>query len=265
LVSQKNNNKISANAIPLHIMKFNLIKYNSLDSTNAEAYRLYQSGKAVSGTVILTAEQTSGKGYGNNYWESEPGKNLTFSLLFEPQIIMPSDQFIITQIISLSVLEILSKIIKEKTCLIKWPNDIYINDNKIAGILIQNFIIGNNIDCSIIGVGLNVNQQKFLSDAPNPTSIKLESNNYHSLEEILDGILNRFNQYALQLPSPSFIKSLSNNYLNHLYRYGVSHTYRDSEGTFTAVITGISEYGQLLLKKDDKTIKAYGFKEVEFL
>ena len=256
---------ISANAIPLHIMKYNLIKYNTLDSTNAEALRLYKGKKAVSGTVIIASEQMRGKGYGNNYWESEPGKNLTFSLLFKPQVIIPSGQFIITQMISLSVLEILSKIIKEKTCFIKWPNDIYINDNKIAGILIQNFIIGNNIDCSIIGVGLNVNQQKFLSDAPNPTSIKLEINNHHSLEKLLDGILNRFDHYTQQLNSPKFIKSLNGDYLNHLYLYGVPHTYRDSEGTFTAVITGISEYGQLLLKKDDKTIKAYGFKEVEFL
>jgi len=246
-------------------MKFDLIKYNSLDSTNAEAVRLYKDSKAKSGMVIQTIEQANGKGYGNNRWESEPGKNLTFSLLFKPQSIMPSDQFIITQMISLSVLEILSEIIKEKTCFIKWPNDIYVNDNKIAGILIQNFIIGNNIDCSIIGVGLNVNQQIFLSDAPNPTSIKLESNKQHSLEKILNSILNRFYQYARQLPSPSFIKSLNNKYLKHMYRYGVPHTYRDSESTFTAVITGISEYGQLLLKKDDGTIKVYGFKEVHYL
>lgn len=246
-------------------MKFNLIKYNSLDSTNAEAVRLYKEGKAKSGTVIQTTEQASGKGYGDNRWESEPGKNLTFSLLIKPQAITPSSQFIITQIISLSVQEILSGIIKEKTCFIKWPNDIYVNDNKIAGILIQNFIIGNNIDCSIIGVGLNVNQQEFLSDAPNPTSIKLETGNQHSLEKILNDILTRFNQYARQLPSPSFINLLNNNYLKHLYHRGVPHTYRDSEGTFTAVITGISEYGQLLLKKDDGTIKAYGFKEVHYL
>ena len=246
-------------------MKFNLIKYNRLDSTNAEAYRLYKFGEAASGTVILTAEQMSGKGYGDNSWESEPGKNLTFSLLFKPKTIIPSDQFIITQIISLSVLEIISEIIKEKTCFIKWPNDIYVNDNKIAGILIQNFIIGNNIDCSIIGVGLNVNQQKFLSDAPSPTSIKLETGNQYSVEKILDSILNRFDQYARQLSSPSFINLLNNNYLKHLYHFGVPHTYRDSEGTFTAVITGISEYGQLLLKKDDETVKAYGFKEVQYL
>ncbi len=246
-------------------MNFNTISYTQLDSTNAEAIRLYRLKKITSATLITTREQTEGRGYATNLWESEPGKNLTFSYACFPHFIKPAGQFIITQIISLSLTEVVSEIIKSKKTTIKWPNDIYVNDKKIAGILIQNFVRGDSIDFSVIGTGLNVNQKKFTSDAPNPTSLSLETGKTFINEIILNKIMKRFNFYLDNLTSHSMRKTLKDSYLKNLYRLNQPAKFRDKNGIFTAVITGTDAYGQLILQNRKKEKLVYGFKEIEFL
>jgi BirA family biotin operon repressor/biotin-[acetyl-CoA-carboxylase] ligase len=246
-------------------MNFKLIRYNQLDSTNAEAIRLYQENKAIEGTVIIADGQTGGKGYGSNKWESEQGKNLTFSILLKPYFLEPSEQFIITQLISLSIQENLESILRKKSVTIKWPNDIYVGDKKIAGILIQNFIKGNAIDMSVIGVGINASQKKFISDAPNPTSIIIESGMDCPLDNLLDDILETFSRYISGFKTNGSFSLTTKLYLNKLYRFGKKTIYKDKQGTFMATITGVNEYGQLQLIDDTGSKRVYGFKEIEFM
>ena len=246
-------------------MDFNLLTYQTLDSTNEEAIRLYQKGDLTIPTVISANYQSEGKGYGNNFWESAAGKNLTFSIACFPEFIEPSDQFVLTQIISLSLLEVVSEVIRDKHITIKWPNDLYVADKKIAGVLIRNFIKSNKIDFSVIGVGLNVKQKIFHSDAPNPTSLAIEAGQIFQTEVILKNILQRFGSYMNELTSPAQPESINNLYVKNLYRLKQPNRYKDIEGVFTAEIVGINEFGQLKLISKDGREQVYGFKEVEFL
>ncbi len=249
----------------LLLMEFKTLQYDQLDSTNAEAARLWQTGNARPGMVIVANEQTGGKGHGNNQWESEPGKNLTFSILYKPETIMPQEQFRLTQLISISLWEVLNSILRKKIVTIKWPNDLYVGDKKIAGILIQNFIKGNTIDLSIIGIGLNVSQKEFLSDAPNPTSIVLESGIDCPMDNLLDDILETFSQNTSKYNSKQAFKDLTNIYLDKLYRFNKDARFSDLSGNFTGKITGISDYGHLLIKDETGNIREYSFKEVRFI
>jgi len=245
-------------------MNFRLIKYKQLVSTNVKAISLYQDNKATDGAVIIADEQTGGKGNSNNKWESEPGKNLTFSILFKPDFIEPSEQFIITQLISLSIQENLESILRKKSVTIKWPNDIYVGDKKIAGILIQNFIRGNSIDMSVIGVGLNASQEMFISDAPNPTSIIIESGMDCPLDNLLEDILETFSQYISKYQNETSFSTLTKLYLDKLYKFGKRALYKDNQGSFMATITGITEFGELQLLDKNGSQRTYGFKEIEF-
>ena len=246
-------------------MEFNHLTFQKLDSTNAEAIRLYQKGELTSPTVIYTHYQSNGKGYGDNYWESASGKNLIFSIACFPHFIEPSEQFILTQIISLSLWAVVTEVIPAKKISIKWPNDLYVGNKKIAGVLIQNFVKGNKIDFSVIGVGLNVNQKVFLSDAPNPTSLVIETGKVFDMEVLLKKILQHFAAYKNNLAALSLSGTIRSRYLENLYRFGKFHQFKDNESVFTAKITGINSFGQLMLLTEDGKKRIYGFKEIAFL
>ena len=246
-------------------MEFNHLTFQKLDSTNTEAIRLYQKGELTSPTVIHAHYQSNGKGYGDNYWESAAGKNLTFSIACFPRMIEPSEQFILTQIISLSLWAVVTEVIPAKKISIKWPNDLYVGNKKIAGVLIQNFVKGNKIDFSVIGVGLNVNQKVFLSDAPNPTSLVIETGKVFDIEVLLKKILQHFAAYKNNLAALSLSGTIRSRYLENLYRFGELKQFKDNEGVFTAKITGINNFGQLMLLTEDGKKRIYGFKEIAFL
>jgi BirA family biotin operon repressor/biotin-[acetyl-CoA-carboxylase] ligase len=245
-------------------MFFTIKHYGETDSTNLEAIRLYKQGE-VSGDMVLVADyQTAGKGYDDNYWESEKGRNLLFSILLKPVHISPSDQFLLTEITSLSLTEMISELIPEKTVTIKWPNDIYVNDRKIAGILIQNFIKGNNIDLSVIGTGLNVDQHSFLPETPNPTSLYLETGKSHDKKELLNTLLTKFRKnYLRAISEPDVLRS---EYLKKMYRKGVFHNFTDQKNrTVRGKIPGVSPYGQLLLETEQGQTLTFNFKEIKFV
>ena len=136
------------------------------ETSSTNSYLSRMASILPSGTVIYTNSQTSGRGQRGNSWEAEPGKNLTFSMLVKQPAVVPSKQFRISEAVSLAVVEWLSQYSDGFS--VKWPNDIYYNDKKICGILIEHVLCGNAIVHTIVGVGINVNQQHFLSDAPNP-------------------------------------------------------------------------------------------------
>ena len=150
-------------------MKFNIQHINQCDSTNAYLQRLVAETDAPEGTVVSTSFQTNGRGQLSNMWEAEDGKNILCSILLRPTSLPIKSQFLISQAISVAIVDVLNSYLDG--FFIKWPNDIYYKEDKIAGILIENTLSSAGISTCIIGLGLNVNQQTFRSDAPNPISL----------------------------------------------------------------------------------------------
>ncbi len=210
--------------------------------------------------VVRTAFQTAGKGQMGNSWESERGKNLLFSALLYPHRIAIHDQFIISQMVSVAIVRVLQKY--DVACSIKWPNDIYAGDKKLGGILIENSLRGSKIEYSIVGIGLNINQIKFKSDAPNPISMLNILHRKLSVKLLLSEVLIQLKQLCLQTDHAQ-IKS---EYLQSLYRKSGFHSYKIPNGeTFEAMIDTIENDGQLRLKKHNGESAGFYFKEVEFV
>ena len=246
-------------------MKFHIKTFETLDSTNIHMQDMMSENEIEEGFVITADFQTSGKGNSNNAWESEKGKNLIFSVLLKPDFIEAENQFVITQIISLSVLNALSSYTHNKNLKIKWHNDIYYSNQKIAGILIQNTIKGSKISDSVVGIGINVNQEQFISDAPNPVSliqiINKETDRDILFKRVLDEIKDCYSRLML-FPNTSWIER---KYLDNFYKKDELMFFRDKDGVFEGRIQGIDTYGRLIINTVKNEEKIYGFKEVEFI
>ena len=246
-------------------MHFNIINIEQLDSTNLHLAKLIKENKNIEeGYVISAYSQIKGKGTASNNWESEDGKNLTISILLKPYFIHASEQFNITQLISVSIIETLEEYYSLSNLKIKWPNDIYFEHKKLCGMLIQNTIKGNNIENSIIGIGLNVNQTEFSSALPNPVSLKqikkTDFNNDEILQKILEKLAINYERLTVY-PKSGWLES---KYLNMLYRINEVHKYKDSNGVFDGIISGIDDYGRLKISCDGIE-RIYAFKEVEYI
>ena len=170
--------------------------FKTLDSTNQYLQNLLNEGIDIVDNIVVTDYQTSGKGQGKNMWQSEYGKNLLFSIALDMSFLKAESQFLLTQIVSVTMINVLKKYLPEDSLFIKWPNDIYFNNKKIAGILIKNEIRGMMMGTSIIGIGLNVNQTSFPADLPNPTSMAIlkEGGN---LDDILSEFMEIFTHTSL--------------------------------------------------------------------
>ncbi len=241
---------------------FNLLRFPALASTNQTLKWLHQKESLDEYTVVVCGSQTAGKGQVGNHWESEQDKNLTFSLLLKPTYIQIHQQFLISKAVSLGILEALKEYGSE--FFIKWPNDIYYQDKKIGGILIENSLSRDVISSCIIGVGINVNQTIFVSNAPNPLSLKTIVGQELELEKLLMQVLQSLEKYIDVLKS-SNAHALDDMYLGELYRKQGFHPYRDENGVFLASIAGINPYGHLELITDIGERRSYAFKEVEFV
>ncbi len=228
-------------------------------STNKLMREILSQSHKDEGFVVYTDFQSDGKGHGNNKWESEPSKNLLFSLLFYPKHILASEQFILSQIVSIALVEILSE--HCDNIKIKWPNDIYVNDKKIAGMLIENTLLGNSINRSIVGIGLNLNQLKFLSDAPNPVSLKQITGKSINRLSILKNITERINFYYKNFD----YSKIGTLYFSKLYRNDGFYPFRTNDEVFMAKITEIATDGKMVLQLKDDSVREYGFKETEFV
>ncbi|MFK5855753.1 MAG: biotin--[acetyl-CoA-carboxylase] ligase [Bacteroidota bacterium] len=248
-------------------MKFNIIKLPKVSSTNSYAQHQIESNSSHEGDVIFTLNQQVGRGQGKNIWESETGSNLNISIILQPKMIHASQQFVLTQLVSLAIIQLLSEYINdnEHEIKIKWPNDIYVGDNKIAGILFQNFIKGNEIEYSIVGIGINVNQLKFLSLAPNPISIIHHTNKQTDIGSLLNNLLENIAANYKKYATESTFPKLKSKYINNLYQYDIWANYSDSVGKFKGKIIDIDEFGRLIVKMENDHEKLYMFKEIEFL
>jgi len=229
------------------------------ESTNLFMRKLSEGENLASGSVVLADLQTAGRGLYGNSWESEGGKNLTFSVMLHPVDVSANQLFVISEMVALSIKQTLEKYFSDIT--VKWPNDIYYGEKKIAGILIENVLFDGKIVQSIVGIGINVNQTAFLSDAPNPVSMALITGEYYDRMDLLGDFREIFAKQCERLNSLHFA-SIHNEYLNAIYRKDGFHKYQDAHGVFEACIDDIEPSGHLILKRTDGVISRYNFKEV---
>ena len=239
----------------------NLIELDIVDSTNEYLKRLIKESDVEEGTVIFADFQTKGKGQKDGYWESEKGKNLTFSIILYPTFLDVQKQFYLSMSISLGIIEFLSHLsVKSK---IKWPNDIYVNKNKVAGILIENSIKKNLIASSIVGIGVNLNQEEFKSGAPNPSSLYLELNKTYDPGNAYKILISYLNKWVNLLYNSNY-KKIRTRYKKNLYLISKKTSFTDINGKFDGRIIDVEESGTIIIKTDSKKIRKYNFKEVTF-
>lgn len=231
------------------------------ESTNELITRKMQQEELAEGFMVHTDFQSAGKGQVGNYWESEKGKNLLFSLVIYPHHIFIAEQFIISEIASLAVVKVLEQYHKHFT--IKWPNDIYWKDKKIAGMLIENSLTRDRINYSIVGIGVNVNQEKFTSDAPNPISLKQIVGKSIDRKALLADIHRGF----LSLYTTTTLQEIHHLYQKKMYRNVGRYNFKDmgSQEVFRAKIETVAPNGKLTLLTEQGVRKSYYFKEVAFL
>lgn len=212
--------------------------------------------------LATTDYQTAGRGQRGNHWEAERGKNLLFGFLFHPTLVPVTHQFALSEALALAVRAALAEHV-DGGVKVKWPNDVYWLDYKIAGMLLEHDVCGTQIATTLTGVGINVNQTVFESDAPNPISLMKITGNHHSRAELLSKLVGEFEKrYHLILHND--YATLHTEYMEHLYRGEGDHVFEDASGKFAASIEGISPLGILSLRKSNGTICNYAFKEVAF-
>ena len=245
-------------------MKFEIIKIDVVDSTNDVAVKLLEKKSLNDGDIILANDQIHGRGHGSNKWESEPGRNLTFSICFKPCKFEAQSQFMLTQMLSLAISDVVCHLTGSKDVKIKWPNDIYIGDGKVAGMLVQNFIAGSKIDTVIAGIGLNVNQKVFKSDAPNPVSLINFTSCELDVPKVLNEVLAKVDEYYSPSPDEPLKELLNKKYLERLYKYMLLSDYKTGDILFKGKITGIDEYGRLLIIDENNQNRVFAHKEVVF-
>ena len=245
------------------------INLPKVDSTNSFVRDMLDSGEALPGMTLVTAyEQTAGRGQAGNSWESEAGKNLLFSLLCHPTFIVPSEQFILSECMALAIQQVLGKRIaeagKDDVVTIKWPNDIYVGDRKICGTLIECDLMGKTISNCIIGTGININQTVFVSDAPNPVSLKQIIGTDTDANALMTEVVDLFCEFY-ELVRSGKRGEVEVQYMQNLYRRTGMHRYSDVRGEFMAEIAGVEPTGHLVLRFENGNTVRYEFKEVKFV
>lgn len=249
--------------------KHDIIWLEETESTNEEARRRISDIDNLS--VVAAARQTAGKGQRGNTWSSEAGKNLTFSIVLKyERSVQAYDQFCVSEIAALAVVDLLSAYGIEAK--IKWPNDIYVGNKKICGILIENAISGNYLTYSIVGIGLNVNQRDFSPLLPNPTSMTLckpEMNGF-DLDTCMNEFMDIFKEYHNRyLNGNGGYGRLRKLYLSQMWRIDVRSEFIDCtssvERKHVGIIRGLSDVGNILIEDQDGIIREFGFKEIRYM
>ena len=215
------------------------------------------------GTVIMAENQYQGRGQLESTWHAEPGKNLTFSLYLKPSFLLPAEQFILNMAISLALCKSLQELTGDGLS-IKWPNDIYYQDKKIGGMLIESTLSGNTIKSCVIGIGINVNQQVFeagLLDSAG--SIHQILHRDVNLVELLAQICSQIEAAYLKIRNGNY-EGLREEYLKQLYQFNLKTRYRQNGEIIEGEIIDVSERGLLSMKTRDG-IMTYNFKEIEFI
>lgn len=234
----------------------------SCQSTNDEASALIVQTDPAEGTLVITDNQTAGRGQRGNQWEAQSGQNLTFSLILKPSFLTATEQFWLNMAISLGIYDTLQPLVGN-SLRIKWPNDIYVADQKLGGILIENTLHGYGIAWSIVGIGLNVNQTEFGYSTATSLQLQAPLPNTYDLPGLLGRLCETLEQRYLQLRSGNR-DTLKINYLQILYRFQEEHGFESEGHFFRGIIIGVDDTGRLAIADDGK-VRYFGFKEVSFL
>ncbi len=243
-------------------MKTKIIELDVTDSTNRFLHD-YLPETDNDLVVAVARYQTAGRGQACNSWESEPGENLLFSILVQNISVPPARQFIISMAMAVALKDCLTEIVGSGIS-VKWPNDIYWRDKKISGTLIETAVCRHGIRRCIIGTGVNINQETFRSDAPNPVSLRNILGHEVEMRTILDDIIDRFCRYMGMIENGNG-SSVVATYHSALYRREGFHAYSDADGGFVAETVGVEESGRLLLRDTEGRLRKYFFKEVKFI
>ena len=241
----------------------NLITIKQVDSTNNFLKNSLSNSKPFpEGTVIMAEGQYAGRGQQQNRWHSEDGKNLTFSILLNPTFLPLSQQFDLTRAVSLGIINALSPLLGDQLK-IKWPNDIYCADGKLGGILIENIVQGGKIKNSVIGIGLNINQDKFPLEVPNAVSLKQILLRDYELKLLLSDICKNIETVYLKLKAGHF-DLIRKDYLARLYWLNEQKMFKADGEIFEGIIESVREDGVLILNNGSGATE-YTQKEIEFL
>lgn len=242
---------------------FRMIELDSVSSTNSFLTD-YHPTAPVDLTLVTAEYQTAGRGQRGNSWESEAGKNLLFSLLVRPHLLPATHLFTLSEAIALSIREAVAKQQPQGSDVtVKWPNDIYVGNHKIGGILIENELQGAYIKSAIIGCGVNVNQSCFTSDAPNPISLRQLLHQDTERSFVLDTIIEGFRRRYATIQRGDY-EHLHTEYKSNLYRRQGTYRWQDANGTFDAEIAEVELSGHLVLRDQENKLRRYAFKEVSF-
>ncbi|MBQ8100567.1 MAG: biotin--[Paludibacteraceae bacterium] len=251
------------------------------DSTNNRLKERLAAGEELGeGYTLYTFYQTAGRGQAGNSWESEAGQNLLFSTVFRLTDLQPQEQFRLSMLVPLAIVRVLCNVVADEGLrslfTVKWPNDIYAGDGKLAGILIEHRLTGSRIDASVAGVGLNVNQTVFRSGAPNPVSLRQLTGREYDKETLLQRIVSEFARLRPLLHEP---EELKRQYMQVLYRREGYFPYvertvslaptqiatAEEKGVFYARMVDVTDTGQLVLQDKQNNLRTYHFKEVRFV
>lgn len=230
------------------------------ESTNSEAHQLLIKNGATEGCTVVAAQQTRGRGQRGNSWEAEPGKNVTLSVILSPSFLVARQQFYLNMAVSLAVLDLLSEQGLQEAQ-VKWPNDLYFQDKKLGGILIENSINSYKLQHSIIGIGLNVNQLQF--KYPTATSMASVLGRELEVEEVTVRLLELLEKRYLQLRN-GHTSLLRHTYLQALYRYQEVHSYIADEQQVQGQIVGVDEDGRLAVEIENE-LRYFNFKEISYI
>ncbi len=233
-----------------------------ITSTNDFLYKLIANDRPSNGTVVMADEQTAGKGQKGKSWLSSPGKNLTFSIFLEPHFLPVKDQFRLNMAVSVGICNAVEALTDADVC-IKWPNDILIDEMKVGGILIESGVVTDRLDYSIVGIGLNVNQQIFDTSLANAVSLSTVSGTTYDLDLCLYKVLAAIEAAYESLRTIMTVDELKAQYLSRLYRYQEEHTFLIEGAKKMGQIVGVATSGELVVEIDGK-LQEFGNGEIRF-
>jgi BirA family biotin operon repressor/biotin-[acetyl-CoA-carboxylase] ligase len=234
--------------------------YNILDSTNKEAHRLLAEGLADNGLTLMARHQTDGRGQFGRIWVSEPDTHLAMTIIHQPARLSPSELPTLSMKVSLGIVQALLKIDPNLHPLIKWPNDIYVNDKKLSGILIENSLSGSSVQNSIIGIGMNINESSFPEGIPNAISLSLMSG--HQYDVIAIAQIVRDHVLSILQSSPANWKEL---YDENIFGKEKRNLFESGNNRFYASVVDVSLQGALVLRLENGEVKSFLSHEIKWV
>jgi BirA family biotin operon repressor/biotin-[acetyl-CoA-carboxylase] ligase len=241
-----------------------IVSLGEVDSTNTFALSLLRGADIAEGAVVTAKIQTSGRGQRGNSWFSEPGKNITCSILLKPVFLAVSSQFDLTRAVALGICDVLASLLPSSQIHIKWPNDIIADGKKVAGILIENVVNGEQLSASVVGIGMNLNQSNFGGDAPHAISVLQLTGKEFDIDEAMQHLFSHIEARYLQLRA-GHAEKLRNDYQERLFRRGILSRYTDFKTIFDATLESVNTEGLLCLKDGEGNERKFNFKEVGLL